>query len=155
MRTVALSACLLLLFGSSALGQNLEMTVHLKSGGTTTISSDDIRSIQFADLTSGVDPSNPALLSVGLQLLRSYPNPFRPSTTIEYRIAGQSNVRVRVFDLKGALVRELQNESVAPGQHQVTWDGTDRNRARVASGVYFVRVECGVQARSGRLVLVN
>jgi len=155
MRTFALSTCLLLLLSSSALGESLEMNVHLKTGGTTTISCDAIRSIQFADLTSGVDPSNPSLLSGGLQLLRNYPNPFKPSTTIVYQIPNQANVRVCVFDLKGAMVRELQNENVAAGQHQVTWDGTDGNRARVSSGVYFVRVECGAQARSGRLVLVN
>jgi hypothetical protein len=154
MRTFALSTCLLLLLSSSAFGQSVAMKVHLKTG-TTTISSDSIRSIQFADLTLGVDPLNPGTLSGGLQLMRSYPNPFKPSTTIEYQVASRADVRVRVFDLKGGLVRELQNENVSAGRHQVTWDGTDRNRARVSSGVYFVRVECGSQARSGRLVLVN
>jgi hypothetical protein len=155
MRTFVLSACLLLLISSSALGESLTMNVHLRTGGTTTLSTDGVRSIQFADLTAGVSPSNGGVLSGGIQLLRSYPNPFRPSTTIEYQIGTQANVRIRVFDLKGALVRELQNESVSAGRHQVTWDGTDRNRTRVSSGVYFVRVECGAQARSGHLVLVN
>jgi hypothetical protein len=154
MRTHALPILLLLLLGSSAFGQSFDLKVHLKTGGTTTIPSDDIRRIVFANVTLGV-PSSPAQSAGMLQLLRSYPNPFRPPTTIEYRVASRADVRIRVFDLKGALVKDLLNENVAAGEHRVTWDGTDKNQAPASSGVYFFRVECAAQAISGRLILVK
>jgi hypothetical protein len=154
MRTCALPVCLLLLLSSSAFGQSCDMKVHLGTGETITIASSDIRRIEFANVTLGV-PSSPAHSAGMLQLLRSYPNPFRPPTTIEYRVASRADVRIRVFDLKGALVKELQNENVAAGEHRVTWDGTDKNHAQASSGVYFFRVECAAQAISGRLILVK
>jgi hypothetical protein len=155
MRTYALPICLLLLLSSSAFGQSCNMKVHLSTGETVTISSDDIRRIEFANVTLGVGPTNPGPSAGVIQLLGSFPNPFKPATTIAYQLAARSDVRIRVFDLKGALVKELLNENVAAGQHQVTWDGTDKDRTRVSSGVYFYRVECGTKAVSGRLVLVK
>jgi hypothetical protein len=156
MRAFALPVLLLLLLGSNALGQSHDMKVHLKTGETITIPNDDIRRIGFANVTLGVaDPSNPGRSPGVLQLLRSYPNPFKPSTTIEFQVAARAVVRVRVYDLKGALVQELLNENVAAGPHRVTWDGTDRNHAQALSGVYFFKAECGAQTISSRLILVR
>jgi hypothetical protein len=157
MRTYALPICLLLLLllpGSSAFGQSCDMKVHLSTGETVTISSADILRIEFADVTLGV-PTNTAQFPGTIQFLRTYPNPFKPSTAIEYRVASRADVRIRVFDLNGALVKELLNENVAAGEHRVTWDGTDKNHARVSSGIYFFRVECAAKAISGRLILVK
>lgn len=155
MRTCLWVAFLLLLIPCAG-AQGADMKVHLKSGSTVTIPGSDVRRIEFAHVTLGViDPSGSGRVSGPIQLLGSYPNPFRPSTTIEFQVAARTDIRVRIFDLKGALVRELMNENVAAGRHQVTWDGTDRNRSRVSSGVYFYNVECGTAARSGRLVLVK
>jgi hypothetical protein len=156
MRTFALSVSLLLLLGSSALGQSLDMKVHLKSGTTTTISSGDIRRIHFTNVTLGVTDPVTSLPSRGvLQLLRNYPNPFRPSTTIEFQLAAGADVSVRIYDLAGALVRDLLNQNVPAGRHQVSWDGTDRNHLRVPSGLYFLRVVSGGEALSSRLVLID
>jgi hypothetical protein len=154
MRTCVLAACLLL-FSSSAFGQSYVMKVHLSTGQTTTISSDDISRIEFANLTAGVEPSLPAHSTGVIQFLGSYPNPFWPSTTIEYVIASRADVRARVYDLNGGLVRELQNDNVAAGRHQLTWDGTNKSRARVPSGLYFLKMECGAQAISRRLILIK
>lgn len=155
MRTVVLAACSLLLLGSSAFGQGIDLKVHLRTGETVTIPGSDICRIAFTNVTLGVDPALSGTTRGALQSLRSYPNPFRPSTTIEFQLAASADVRVRVFDLKGAVVRELLNGTVSAGRHEVAWDGTDRNHAPVASGVYFYRVECGLQSASRRLVLVK
>ncbi len=155
MRTCVLAVCLLLLLGASAHGQTYDMKLHLKTGSTVSIVSDDVRTIRFTNVTLGVTDPAPGLASGMIQLVRSYPNPFRPSTTIEFQIAARTDVRVRVYDVKGGLVRELARENMAAGRHEVAWDGTDRNRSRVSSGVYFYTLECGTQSRSGRLVLVK
>jgi flagellar hook assembly protein FlgD len=88
-------------------------------------------------------------------LLQNYPNPSRPFTTIEYEIPAEAEVSVRIFDIQGALVKELLHEIQAAGRHRVTWDGTAASRGAVPSGMYLYTVECGGQALSRRLLLIK
>jgi hypothetical protein len=156
MRTRALFVSILLLLGSSAFGQSYEMTVHLRSGETVTIPHDDIRRIEFANILTGVqDPADPGHAPGLFRLLQNYPNPFNPSTTIEYVTPDRADVTVRIFDLRGALVKELLRETQTAGRHQVSWDGTNGNRVPVSSGVYFYAVECGEATLCRQLILVK
>jgi flagellar hook assembly protein FlgD len=50
---------------------------------------------------------------------------------------------VRVFDASGRLVRTVLSTDLAPGTHDVRWDGRDDSGAPMSSGVYFVRAESG------------
>jgi hypothetical protein len=153
MRSLTLSVGVLFLFSSTALGGSFDMTIHLKGGGTVTIPDGDIRRIVFANLPTGVqDPGESPLV---FQLLQSSPNPFSPSTTIAYEIADAADVGVRIYDVRGALVRELVRETQAAGRHQAVWDGTDDDHARVSSGVYFYAVDCGERTLTQKLILVK
>ena len=69
------------------------------------------------------------------------PNPFNPSTTIEFSLATEGRVTVRVFDCAGRVVRTLVDAEVEAGPHTAAWDGTTDTGSRAASGVYFVRME--------------
>ncbi len=71
-------------------------------------------------------------------LQQNIPNPFNPSTTIEYRICDADNVQVDVCDVKGKMVDILVHEFKKPGVYTVTW-----NASRHASGVYFFRLQSG------------
>jgi flagellar hook assembly protein FlgD len=64
-------------------------------------------------------------------------------------------VTIRIFDAKGALVRELLRETQTAGPHQVTWDGKNGDREPVASGVYLAAVECGAATLAQHLILVK
>jgi hypothetical protein len=74
-------------------------------------------------------------------LERAQPNPFNPQTTIAYSIKTQGPVQMKVYDVRGALVRVLVNGIQAPGNRKVVWDGVGDRGERVASGIYFVRLE--------------
>ena len=89
------------------------------------------------------------------RLLASYPNPFNPATTIAYEIDEPTDVVLAVYDVKGALVRTLTRAPMPGGRHEVRWDGARANGARVASGVYFVRLAAGGHTDTGRLVLLK
>jgi hypothetical protein len=157
MRSIALPMGILLLLSASAFGRSYDMTIHLRNGQTLTIPHDDIRRIEFA-ITTGIndpDPDIPPRAPLVFQLLQNYPNPFNPSTIIEYETPDKADVTVRVYNLKGALIRELLHETQAAGRHRVTWDGMDGTRARVASGVYFYTVKCGKLTLSKKLILVK
>ncbi len=69
------------------------------------------------------------------------PNPFNPTTTIRFDAPPRGEVRVRIYNLRGELVRDLLNGSVEAGKHRVVWDGTDTSGNSVASGVYVYEVE--------------
>ena len=77
-------------------------------------------------------------LPTATSLSKNYPNPFNPSTTIDYDIAKSGHVSIVIYDLNGAEVKTLVNEfkSAASG-YNVTWDGRNNSGQSVASGQYF------------------
>ncbi len=89
------------------------------------------------------------------RLARAYPNPFNPATTIEYSVAAEGRVTLRVYDLAGRVVRTLVDETVKPGEHAVIWNGTNDSGERAASGVYFLRMETGGFSSARKLVLLK
>jgi hypothetical protein len=86
---------------------------------------------------------------------QNYPNPFNPQTTIAFSIAERANVRVAVYNVNGALVRTLANESRAAGAYALTWDGRDDGGRQVASGVYFYKLTAGSFTQTKKMVLLK
>lgn len=75
-----------------------------------------------------------------LQLNQNHPNPFNPSTRIEFSLDQSQSLSIDVFDVQGHLVRHLVNSTFAEGNHHVVWDGMGDNGRMASSGVYFARV---------------
>ncbi|MDD2230167.1 MAG: FG-GAP-like repeat-containing protein [Candidatus Cloacimonetes bacterium] len=73
------------------------------------------------------------------------PNPFNPSTTIEFSIFQSSRANLSVFNNRGQKVKTLLDYNLERGQHRVIWNGRDDNNRSVASGVYFIRLEAAGQ----------
>jgi len=67
------------------------------------------------------------------------PNPFNPSTSFALSQAQDGPVRLAVYDVRGALVRVLNDGSLAAGDHTFTWDGRDGQGSPVPSGMYLAR----------------
>lgn len=85
-----------------------------------------------------------------IRLLRNYPNPFNPCTTIAYRIEARSFVRLSIMNAKGEVVAEAVHEIQAPGVHEYRFDAAD-----LPSGVYFCRLQAGNQLDTGTMVLIR
>ena len=79
----------------------------------------------------------------GSPLLRNYPNPFNPETTVQFRLSHDAQTSLRVYDVHGRLVRTLLDSYLAAGFRTVTWDGKDDGGRPVASGSYFLRLQGG------------
>jgi hypothetical protein len=75
------------------------------------------------------------------KLAQNYPNPFNPSTSISYSITNEGNVELNVYNIKGQLVKKLFNEHQLTGNYTINWDGTDLNKRKVSSGLYFYRLK--------------
>ena len=83
------------------------------------------------------------------------PNPFNPTTTIEYTLPRAGDTELVVFDVEGRRVRTLVNGFVPAGDHGVVWDGRDDAGIRVASGVYLYRLRAGGVVETKKMVLVK
>ena len=89
------------------------------------------------------------------ELLTSYPNPFNPSTTIEFDLAEPATVSLHVYNEEGQRIETLLTERVlAAGRHSVLWSneaGTETH----ASGVYIVELRSGDFVRSRKITLLR
>ncbi|MBN2288540.1 MAG: T9SS type A sorting domain-containing protein [Candidatus Glassbacteria bacterium] len=90
-------------------------------------------------------------------LEQNSPNPFNPATAISYSVpevfSGQVNLRV--FNLRGRLVRVLVDEIKEAGNYTVFWDGMDDAGRQIASGVYLYRMKAGNFVRTRKMVLLK
>jgi subtilisin family serine protease len=77
----------------------------------------------------------------------SYPNPFNAGTTIRYELAQPSRVTLRLYDVRGRLVRTLLHDAAQDAAEQrIDWDGTAEDGRKLPSGVYLVRLRAAGQA---------
>ena len=83
------------------------------------------------------DQQTPSVLA----LHSNYPNPFNPSTTINFSLPQTAPVKLVIYNIRGQKVKVLLNESLEYGNHKVVWNGRDDSNRPVASGVYFARLE--------------
>lgn len=86
---------------------------------------------------------------------QNYPNPFNPETVIAYRISSTARVELAVYDVRGRRVQTLVSGEQQPGVYQVSWRGENARGIRVASGVYFCRLEVGSESFSRKMVLLK
>ena len=89
---------------------------------------------------------------LGIKLL---PHPFQGQGVIELRSQDMGPVRVSIFDISGRLVHRMDTRFEAGGRATVHWDGRGQSGSLVGSGVYFVRVEQGLDSVTRKLVLVR
>ncbi len=96
------------------------------------------------ELNHIVVPSN-------LDLAQNYPNPFNPTTSIEFTIPGDGWTTLKIYDVLGQEVTTLVEGELRGGSvHRVTFDAS-----RLASGIYFSRLEFGGRQISRKLMLVK
>jgi PKD repeat protein len=90
-------------------------------------------------------------------LSQNSPNPFNPSTTIQYAIpAGKSGmVRLTIYDSRGSLVRTLVDGVQNSGIHTATWNATDDSGRRVSNGIYIYRLEMGSFTQTRKMLFLR
>jgi hypothetical protein len=88
-------------------------------------------------------------------LIRNYPNPFNPATSIAFSLAVRERVGLSVYDVSGRLVAVLIDDDLAPGLHAARWDGRDEGGSVVASGTYFARMTAGGSHFETKMILTR
>ena len=88
-------------------------------------------------------------------LSQNVPNPFSPTTTIRFSIPQRTHVELAVFDAQGKRIITLVDDVVDAGKRSIQWNGRDRRRAPVATGVYFYRLAAGSTALTKKMLLIK
>ena len=115
---------------------NLERTGSL---GMTLVSNDS---------EEGLTPSE-------FHVSSNYPNPFNPSTMIDIETVEASDLIVSIFDATGRLINNLVNEYVEAGRYSVKWNGVDATGSGMPTGVYFIRVQSGLDMHTQKMILIK
>lgn len=92
------------------------------------------------EITTGVENS-----PIAIDLYNIYPNPSKANTTISYLLKETEHISIKIYDLQGRLINNLLEKKQAPGRYQIKWNGTDKNKKEVKSGLYLIRLQAGRQ----------
>jgi hypothetical protein len=111
--------------------------------------------VRIAGLISSIDDEDKDQTPFVFDLKQNYPNPFNPNTNIEFTINEAENVIISIFNTNGELIKSLANQNYSAGTHTLTWNGTDKNNHKVASGVYLYRLEAGNEVLSNKMILLK
>lgn len=89
------------------------------------------------------------------ELIGNYPNPFNPDTKIRYSLNDSQQVDIKIYDIKGRLIRNLVSQKQNAGYHTIKWNGKDDKGITVASGIYLVRLSTYETNESHRILLLK
>ena len=121
--------------------------------GINNIGPGGIVSINKDAVLSSVDDEQ--VLPTAVSITANYPNPFNPSTTINFTLDRSGYTSVVIYNIMGQSVRELVTGQMNAGIHNVDWDGRDDSGNAVSSGVYICRLKMGEQVATKRLMLMK
>ena len=91
-----------------------------------------------------------SVLPVKTELSGSYPNPFNPTTSINYGLEKDGHVEIMIYDAAGRLVEELVNGHQDGGSYSIIWNASNQ-----ASGMYFAKMIAGDVVQTQKLVLLK
>lgn len=106
-------------------------------------------------LTNDASPADSNFFRRSFSLAQNYPNPFNSTTWIEYDLATEAHVILRIFNVRGQLVKTLVDELETAGHYAVLWDATDSANQTVPAGIYFYRIEADGKTKSRKMTLIR
>ncbi len=86
---------------------------------------------------------------------RNYPNPFNPVTKIEFNMPQSGHLELKVYNVRGELVKTLVDETRPAGAGFIMWDGTNDQGSSVSSGVYFYEARNGDKVQVSKMALIK
>jgi len=99
-----------------------------------------------------------ATVGAGIQqpfFAKNWPNPFNPITKINFNMPRNGHISMKIFNVRGELVRTLIDDSREAGEYTVEWDGSDDRGQSVASGVYFYETRTAGKSIVNKMALVK
>ena len=95
------------------------------------------------------------MLPSAYSLSQNRPNPFNPSTEIEFQLPTAGGVNLTIYNLLGQQVRRLVQDEHEAGTYKVIWNGEDPLGRQVSSGIYLYRFESAGLVQTRRMLLMK
>ena len=105
------------------------------------------------EVTNGNNHEIPIPLITALQ--NPFPNPFNPSLTIPFDLSKEGRVTIKIYNLRGQLIKNLIDEEKKASSYRVVWDGKDNGGHIVSAGTYIVRMSAPDYNSSRKIVMVK
>ena len=105
--------------------------------------------LNFNQPAIGIDSANTNPLR-RLSLSGNYPNPFNPSTNIEFYLSEAGNIRLSIYNINGELIETLAEGFHGAGKHRYSWSGDE-----YATGVYVYALKTSEGLKSGKMLLIK
>jgi hypothetical protein len=110
-------------------------------------------------ITSVDKPYNPVNnIDANYLLVRNYPNPFNPATTISFQVPAKlsnADVELTIYNINGQIVKRLLHRYLSGGNYLARWDATNDAGISVASGTYICNLKVGNMQKAGKIVLLK
>lgn len=94
-------------------------------------------------------------LPAGFALEQNFPNPFNPTTHIEYCLSAKVDVTIEIINTLGRSIRTITSIEQPAGHHTIVWNGTDELNRQMPSGVYFYRLKAGNFHQTKKMLLLR
>ena len=89
------------------------------------------------------------------KLIKNYPNPFNPVTTLRYDLPENSHVNITIYDMLGRQVKNLINQTQDAGYRSVRWNATDDYGKPVSAGIYLYQIQAGEFVQTKKMMLLK
>ncbi len=113
-----------------------------------------VTKINFDPTPSGVDDQLAQTVKK-FELKNAYPNPFNPTTTIEFSTTKTGFVELAIYNIRGQKIRTLISQTISAGSHRQIWDGKDDFGRLVPGGVYLYRISSPEGSKTKSCVLLK
>jgi len=95
------------------------------------------------------------IVPVNETAISNYPNPFNPDTMIKLQMPAAGKASIKIYNLKGQMIKTILDDQVESGITTYNWNGTDENGMPVGSGIYFYKLQTDNQTISKKMVLMK
>jgi hypothetical protein len=102
----------------------------------------------YSDMASSDENIN--IVPDDIALHNAYPNPFNPSTTIQFDVKEMNHIKLNIYDISGRQVANLISKTMAPGNHQISW-----NPGTLSSGVYLIELNSGTKSLKQKVTYIK
>ena len=137
---------------------NIRIILEDDIGETTNLGPNDLGSQNFQNYIYVDNTDLGKLIELdprSFSLKQNYPNPFNPITSIQYVLQSDGYVSIKVYDMRGNLVKDLVGQDQSSGHYTVQWNATDSQGNQVTSGVYLYTIEAAEFKQTKKMIVLK
>jgi len=108
-----------------------------------------------AVIDTGTGVGDEVILPVDRLTAVNSPNPFNPTTTVKFNLPLAGQTDIKVYNLRGQLVKTLASDTMSAGPHSLVWNGDDNTGRPCSSGLYFLRINSASGDLTRKMMLLK